>query len=185
MTSEQERTLKAIIAYCKEKATQNFDVITTIEESNEVVYLDVNYKKTLAKDIGVTINSLESLVRIEKLELIKTYKTKNLSKKIISRRTFSIEVNHKKVAPFESVTVWIFTHIALVSGLIILMIGIMLMISKVNLIGYDTNYGGGFSFKTITPSRMILIGIILILVANGLLKQFSRGTKFNKKKKKS
>jgi hypothetical protein len=155
---------------CTANNTVEFDITVSIE--NEAYFILKEDRIPLSK-LNLSILDIQHVLDFHKIVRIREYWLKELATDELYRHTYSLYITLEVDAPEREPKFLRFGHyIALCGGLMITLLGIYMEINQLNLVGYDTHFGGGYSYKRLTGPGIILIGAILLFMGiSGLKRQ--------------
>lgn len=115
----------------------------------------------------MTLHEIERLERLGELGKVHSFRFKELKKNEISRTTYNIFASKKIEAYLPSLdkNKWTpLTIISLIGGLSACIGAILMFYHHVNIVGYDTYMSGGYSYETLTPPGVLLLGIFILII---------------------
>ena len=172
MKTREEEIYLQLTELCRVNEYAHFDIaVCAIKENGEgyLCFEDTSYS---LEELQLTLHDIEHLERLEKISIVHKFRFKELAKDEISRITYGLFVpsttqivygspNEEKWRPV--------TIIALVGGILICTLSIIMVANNANIVGYDTNYGGGYSYQTMTPKATLCIGLLILLMGVSLM----------------
>lgn len=164
MKPRQEEIFDQLEELCRINEFANFDISVPANIEGGAGNLCFESKTYSLDELNLSLEDIEWLERLDMLSIVRKHRFKELSQNEISRTTYSLyvptEITEVHTTPNFIGAV---NYIALIGGILITALGAYMYIQNINLVGYDTYYGGGYGEETLTPQSALLIGVILIL----------------------
>jgi hypothetical protein len=167
MKTREEEVLEVLTRICEVNESVHFDISipASINEGNgEICFEKVSYPLV---ELNLTLHEIERLERLEKISVLYRYLFKQLRQHEMSRTRYSLFVptKTKVVSELLNDTKWKpLSIISLIGGILICAMAILMVANNANIVGYDTYYGGGYGYQTLTPMGALLIGIFVLWV---------------------
>ena len=154
---------------CSANNTVEFDIIVSIENEAYIIKED---RIPLSK-INLSILDIQHVLDFHKIIRTREYWLKELATNELYRHIYSLYITLEVDAPEpEPKFLRLGYYIAIYEGLIITLLGIYMITLQLNLVGYDTYFGGGYSYKRLTGPGIILIGAFFLLMCFSSLKRY-------------
>ncbi|MCJ8289669.1 MAG: hypothetical protein HRT58_03905 [Crocinitomicaceae bacterium] len=167
MKAREEEILEQLNELCRVNEYSHFDVsLPTLKEDIEG-YLCFEHVSYSLEELQLTLHDIERLERLGKISIVHKFRFKELSQNEISRISYSIFVPSKTEVRYGSPSEdkWKpMTIIALTGGLLICIMAILMVANNANIVGFDTTYGGGYGYHTLTPKATLCLGIFILLI---------------------
>ncbi|MFT5802392.1 MAG: hypothetical protein ACI956_002210 [Nonlabens sp.] len=167
MKPREEEIVEQLTELCRVNESVHFDIsipALTGEGTGDICFEDVTYSLST---LNLTLHEIEWLTRLEKISIVHKYLFKQLALNEISRTTYSLFVPTKSNIVYEAPMDYKWKPISIISligGVLISIMAIVIVANNTNIVGYDTHYGGGYGYHTLTPYGTLCIGIFVILI---------------------
>lgn len=167
MKTRDQIILDQLIELCEVNQSVEFDVSVPIEGQENEIILVFDDREYALSELNITLHEIEWLQRLGKIALVHKLFLKSLNKHEFSRTTYSVFIPPDTDEFYELVNrnEWRpITVISLIGGVLVCLMAVVMIVYNVSLSGYDTHYGGGYSYNTLTPYGALLIGVGVLSV---------------------
>lgn len=126
------------------------------QQTNTVLVVDqASYKLA---ELEISLDEVEWLARHEKITIIERVFAEKLEKDEYSRTRYSLLIPSSKTITDRPKKWTPLAVISFVGGFGICVMGVVMSISNVRVVGFDTHYGGGYGYHELTYQGALLIG---------------------------
>lgn len=165
MKTRDEEILEQLTELCKVNEYAHFDISIPVLTDEISGFLCFESKSYSLEELQLTLHDIEWLERHEKISIVRKFRFKELSQDEIARTSYSLFVPSKTEIFYGSQSTGKWepsTIIALFGGVIVCAIAILMFAQNASIVGYDTFYGGGYGYHTLTPPMMLFLGLIIL-----------------------
>ncbi|PHR26351.1 MAG: hypothetical protein COA38_15070 [Fluviicola sp.] len=172
MKPREEKILEQLTKLCEVNEFANFDVSIPVSTHEASGFISFENKTYSLEELRLTVHDIEWLERLEKISIVRKFRFKELSQNEIARTCYSLFVPSKSEVIYDSPSSrkWRpVTFVALFGGTAMCIVAIIMFSTNTSITGYDTYYGGGYGYHTLTPAAMLFLGIIVFFFGMTLI----------------
>ncbi|NVK65880.1 MAG: hypothetical protein HWE22_14900 [Flavobacteriales bacterium] len=166
MKTREEQILEQLTELCRVNEYANFEISVPASTDDGPGILCFENKSYPLDELNLTLHDIERLERLDKISIVRKFRFKELSQNEISRTCYSLFVptNSEIVYDSPSSQKWRpVTFVALFGGTAMCIVSIIMFYTKTAIVGYDTHYGGGYGYHTLSAPGMLLIGLGILV----------------------
>lgn len=171
-----QQVLDLITDLCEVHEYSQFEVSVTTDA--DTVLFRIQDNVYTLNEMEITIEEIERLERHDQIAIVTLHRFKTLRKNEILRTTYSLfapskgpviysgRLNEDKWKPLSI--------IAFFGALLAFVMAVFMLKHNVNIVGYDTFYGGGYGYQTLSVSGVIVLGVFFLFVGLGTMPRKKR-----------